>query len=263
MTIEVPQAERQAVLALPAGSIVLVVSHSPTVLPFASVFLRSLRGRRDRGGDEAPRVATREWKRLVKAADLVVADALSLETVNRAGPRRLREVRVVSRKALDAPEGLADGGGPSGRSVPAAQRRPGQALRQVRQHVGHHRDAGRAPGHVRRVQPVQRVRRRVVQQEVPRAVDVEREAKGPFARDQWPDVRAAAVVAATSAASMGVEQARRRSSRPRGPQSLPVKPKPSGLKTPESDLHRGHVQLSSWCAVAIGEPALAARSPRS
>ena len=100
VNVEVPQAEREAVLALPAGSIVLVVSHSPTVLPFASVFLRSLRG--DEIVVETRLLsASREWKRLIRAADLVVADALSLETVKRAGPRRLREVRVVSRKALD------------------------------------------------------------------------------------------------------------------------------------------------------------------
>ena len=32
---------------------------------------------------------------------LVVADALSIDVVRKAGPKRLREVRVVSRKALD------------------------------------------------------------------------------------------------------------------------------------------------------------------
>jgi len=100
VTVEVPEAEREAVLSLPAGSIVLVVSHSPTVLPFASVFLRSLRGH-EIVVETRLLSAAREWKRLVRAADLVVADALSIDTVRRAGPRRLREVRVVSRKALD------------------------------------------------------------------------------------------------------------------------------------------------------------------
>jgi DNA-binding transcriptional regulator YhcF (GntR family) len=99
VTIEAPEAERQAVLALPPGSIVLVVSHSPTVLPFASVFLRSLRGH-EIVVETKLLAAPREWKRLVKAADLVVADALSLETVRRSGPKRLREVRVVSDAAL-------------------------------------------------------------------------------------------------------------------------------------------------------------------
>lgn len=104
VTVEMPQAEREAVLALPAGSIVLVVSHSPTVLPFASVFLRSLRGH-EIVVETRLLSAVREWKRLVRAADLVVADALSIDTVRKAAPRRLREVRVVSQKALDRLKG--------------------------------------------------------------------------------------------------------------------------------------------------------------
>jgi hypothetical protein len=64
------------------------------------VFLRSLRG--DEIVVETRLLsASREWKRLVRAADLVVADALSVDTVRKAGPRRLREVRVVSKKALE------------------------------------------------------------------------------------------------------------------------------------------------------------------
>jgi GntR family transcriptional regulator len=129
VTVEVPEAEREAVLALPAGSIVLVVSHSPTVLPFASVFLRSLRGH-EIVVETRLLSAAREWKRLVRAADLVVADALSIDIVRKAGPRRLREVRVVSRKALDrlkdaltvvvprvAPPAQGAGGKRSGRSA--------------------------------------------------------------------------------------------------------------------------------------------------
>ena len=99
VTLEVGTADRQAFEAVPAGSIVLVVSHSPTVLPFASVFLRSLRG--DEVLTETRLLsAPREWKRLVKAADLVIADALSVEAVRKAAPRRLREVRVVPEAAL-------------------------------------------------------------------------------------------------------------------------------------------------------------------
>lgn len=134
VTIEAPEAERKAVLALPPGSIVLVVSHSPTVLPFASVFLRSLRG--DEIVVETKLLAaTREWKRLVRAADLVVADALSVETVRRAAPKRLREVRVVSPEALarlkDAltvvvPQGAVAGGGGEGG---AQGRRSGRSAR--------------------------------------------------------------------------------------------------------------------------------------
>ena len=99
VTLEVPAAVRQALEAVPAGSIVLVVSHAPTVLPFASVYLRSLRG--DEVLAETRLLsAPREWKRLIKAADLVLADALSLEAVRKAAPRRLREVRVVPEASL-------------------------------------------------------------------------------------------------------------------------------------------------------------------
>jgi hypothetical protein len=42
--LEVADDDRQAIAALPVGSIVLIVSRSPTVLPFASVLMRSLRG---------------------------------------------------------------------------------------------------------------------------------------------------------------------------------------------------------------------------
>jgi GntR family transcriptional regulator len=99
LTLAVHDEDRQAVLALPPGSIVLVVSHSPSVLPFASVFLRSLRG--DDVVVEARLLAApREWRRLAPAADLVLADALSAEVVRKVAPRRLREVRVISDEAL-------------------------------------------------------------------------------------------------------------------------------------------------------------------
>ena len=99
VTLELSAADREAIQAVPAGSIVLVVSHAPTVLPFASVFLRSLRG--DEVLAETRLLsAPREWKRLVKAADLVLADALSVGAVRKAAPRRLREVRVVPESAL-------------------------------------------------------------------------------------------------------------------------------------------------------------------
>jgi hypothetical protein len=99
VNLEVAPEDRATILKLAAGSIVLVVSHSPTVLPFASVFIRSLRG--DEVFVEARLLsAPREWRRLVKAADLVFADALSADTVRRAGARRLHEVRVVPPSSL-------------------------------------------------------------------------------------------------------------------------------------------------------------------
>lgn len=99
VTLQVAADDRRAIEAAPAGSIVLVVSHAPEVLPFASVFLRSLRGE-DVIVEARLLSAPLEWKRLVKAADLVLADALSAEQVRKAGPRRLREFRVVAEKAL-------------------------------------------------------------------------------------------------------------------------------------------------------------------
>jgi hypothetical protein len=100
VTLEVSKEDREAILSMPDGAIVLVVSHSPTVLPFAEVVLKSLRG------DEIlvetrPLSATREWKRLVPAADLVFADALSVAALRRAGARKLHEVRFVSKQALE------------------------------------------------------------------------------------------------------------------------------------------------------------------
>jgi DNA-binding transcriptional regulator YhcF (GntR family) len=95
VNLAVQQEDREAILALPAGSLALVVTHSPTVLPFASVLLRSLRG--DDVLVEARLVsAVREWRRLLPGADLVFADALSTDAVRRHKPRRFREVRILS-----------------------------------------------------------------------------------------------------------------------------------------------------------------------
>jgi DNA-binding transcriptional regulator YhcF (GntR family) len=100
LTLEVAPAERAALQALPAGSIVVVVSHSPSVLPFAGVFLRSLRG--DDVVVEACHVDdSRRWRRLVQAADLVLADVMAAPIVKRARPRRLREFRLVSERSSE------------------------------------------------------------------------------------------------------------------------------------------------------------------
>ena len=98
--LEVPSSDREAIGALPAGSIVLVVSHAPPVLPFASVFLRSLRGD-EIHVETRDLAAPREWRRLVGAADFVLVDALAAKVVGAARPRRLREVRMVAPPALE------------------------------------------------------------------------------------------------------------------------------------------------------------------
>jgi hypothetical protein len=95
LTLEIAPADREALRAMPAGSILLVVSHSPSVLPFAGVFLRSLRG--DDVVVEACHVAdTRRWRRIAQGADLVLVDVMAAAAVKRAKPRRLREFRLVS-----------------------------------------------------------------------------------------------------------------------------------------------------------------------
>ena len=97
--LEFSRKDQEAVHALPAGSTVLVVSHSPTILPFAAVLLRTLRG--DEVLAEVKLLARgREWKRLLPVADLVLADALAAAALRALRPRRLREFRVLTEDAL-------------------------------------------------------------------------------------------------------------------------------------------------------------------
>lgn len=99
-TIEVAEEVRQELRRLPPGAILLLVSHSPTVLPFAEVLLKSLQG--DQAVVETRALAaSREWRRLLPAADLVLADVLSAPIVSRARPRRMLEVRVLSPASLE------------------------------------------------------------------------------------------------------------------------------------------------------------------
>lgn len=117
----VPDECERAVLALPAGAIVLLVSHAPTALKLVSVLVRSLRG--DAVLVEArPLSETREWRRLVPAADLVLADALSLDAVRRTRPKRLLEVRAIPTETLGRLRellGLPASKGPAGGPEPA------------------------------------------------------------------------------------------------------------------------------------------------
>lgn len=90
---------RQAIASLEKGGIVLVISHSETLLPFADKLIRSLRGHdvlvetrtlRDRRG----------WKRLLPAADLVFADTLAVPAVGRVRTRGVQPFRILSAEAL-------------------------------------------------------------------------------------------------------------------------------------------------------------------
>jgi len=97
--VEPATEDRETVLALPEGATVLVVSRSPLVMSFVAALIGGLRG------DEV-HVETRPlgqkaaWRRLLPAADLVLADALSVEAVRAEGPRRLRELRLLGPTAL-------------------------------------------------------------------------------------------------------------------------------------------------------------------
>ena len=111
--VEGSQDDQKAVLALPAGGTVLLVSGSPILLQIAQAILGGLRG--DELLIEARLVSRRaEWRRLLPAADLVLADALSAGVVREARPRRLRELRILGdadlahvRKALNRAESAA------------------------------------------------------------------------------------------------------------------------------------------------------------
>jgi GntR family transcriptional regulator len=91
--------DREAVLALPAGATVVLVSRSPLVLSFAAAIIGGLRG--DEVLVETGLLEHRnEWRRLVPVADLVLVDVLARSVVRTARPKRVREVRLISRTAL-------------------------------------------------------------------------------------------------------------------------------------------------------------------
>ena len=97
--VEGSDEDQKAVMALPEGSTVLLVSGSPIVLKIAQAILGSMRG------DEIlcePRLLSRraEWRRLLPACDLVFADALAAGAVREVRPRRLRELRLVGERDM-------------------------------------------------------------------------------------------------------------------------------------------------------------------
>jgi GntR family transcriptional regulator len=98
LTLEMGEAERKAIAMVPEGALVVVVSHARTVLPFASVLLRGLRG--DEIQVETCALADEGARaRLTAAADLVLADVIAFETVVRKSPRAVKEYRIISAEA--------------------------------------------------------------------------------------------------------------------------------------------------------------------
>jgi DNA-binding transcriptional regulator YhcF (GntR family) len=111
VSLDSGSAHARQVAGLPAGSSVLVVSHSARVLPYARAYVEGMRG------DEVlirchllPE--RREWTRHAATADLVVADAVSFREVQGLRPDaqvlRLLEPGIVS-KLRDA---FGGGAGP-------------------------------------------------------------------------------------------------------------------------------------------------------
>jgi len=97
--VRLSREDREIVLGLPSGATVLLVSCSPLVLSFAEAVIGGLRG--DELLVETRLVGRRaEWRRLVRAADLVVVDALAASEVRSTRPRRLRELRLLGKAAL-------------------------------------------------------------------------------------------------------------------------------------------------------------------
>ena len=117
VTLANRDAVQKAIAAVPKGGLVLVISHSETLLPFADKLVRSRRG-------DDLLVETRtlreggDWKRLLPAADLVFADALSVEAVRRLRARAVVPFRVLGEAALGrlarAARSALDGGRPRG-----------------------------------------------------------------------------------------------------------------------------------------------------
>jgi DNA-binding transcriptional regulator YhcF (GntR family) len=111
--VEGSDEDQKAVLSVPTGGTILLVSASPIVLQIAQGVIGGLRG--DELLVEARLVTRRaDWRRLMPAADLVIADALSAGMVREARPRRLRELRLLGsadlatvRKALHRAEPAA------------------------------------------------------------------------------------------------------------------------------------------------------------
>jgi GntR family transcriptional regulator len=128
VNLEVSRDVRDAILALAEGTIVLGVSYAPPVLPFASVLFHSLRGD-DLLVEMRPLSAAQEWRRLVRAADVVFVDSLAAEAVRKSRPRRVVEVRVVPdaavRRLQDALSVVVPRMGKTGSTSP--RREPGAA----------------------------------------------------------------------------------------------------------------------------------------
>jgi hypothetical protein len=99
VTLANHESVRKAIVSVEKGGIVLVISYSETLLPFADKLIRSLRG--DEVLVETRTLRDRrDWRRLLPAADLVLADTLAAEAVGRVRTRGVQPFRILSAEAL-------------------------------------------------------------------------------------------------------------------------------------------------------------------
>lgn len=92
---------REALRALPAHSLVLVITHAPAVLPFARAIVHGLRGE-DVTLLTHERSEQHRWAGAAHAATLVLADALSCPEARAAGLTNVLEFRLVSDESIAA-----------------------------------------------------------------------------------------------------------------------------------------------------------------
>jgi DNA-binding transcriptional regulator YhcF (GntR family)/CheY-like chemotaxis protein len=91
---------REALLAVPAGGLILAVSHSPRVVKYAQASLQSLRGH-DVVVECHSLANSRRWRRVVSSADLVFADVVAVSDVARYAPN-VRALRFLRPQTIEA-----------------------------------------------------------------------------------------------------------------------------------------------------------------
>jgi DNA-binding transcriptional regulator YhcF (GntR family) len=99
LNIQAPDV-RDAVRKLPVGSLVVVVSHSPALLPIATVLLQTMRDG-DVTVEGRVRTDVRDWRPLVRGSEFVLADVMSFPLVRPVSPRRVHEFRIIASESIE------------------------------------------------------------------------------------------------------------------------------------------------------------------
>jgi DNA-binding transcriptional regulator YhcF (GntR family) len=98
LTLEIPADGLRLVKALPKGALVLVVSRSMRVLRYTRWVIDSTRGD-DLIVNGHLLSEAAEWRAAAPAADVVFADALSVDALRRVAGRRVHEYRLLSEES--------------------------------------------------------------------------------------------------------------------------------------------------------------------